>query len=551
MKRIILFNLTLCLLVGILSACYTPQNEEGDTHSSENVSEMISDGVCESQTDYESDTVSTESVENETTNEAESESESEIMSETYTESNTEIETEILAPIEDFVCFSNYRSDTRKQVNFKEYKEYAVYFELPHNSSMQSFYIQFTSSSDDNANIHIELYKTEKLGHDVNTLPDLNADDLVYSENVTSIPFKTHSVYLEDGKIEEGYYVLKVTSPDEGGEYNDNVFLGKSWTTDLADYHIKSYIDGERSRYSLYGGFVIKHDVPVSQIGELNEEPVDTKIEGEKVAKIIVLSGQSNAAGATPYSYLQNNVSAEKYQEYLNGYSNVKIIYSSAALSSGNVVIKNRSDEFVDTKLGQGYVPSYFGPELGLAEYLSETYPDETFYIIKYGVGSASLNGYFNPTDPTKNACLVALKEKINLGLELLEDEGYEPQIVAFLWMQGESDANTIYDTYPYFDLQKAMVEEIRDEYSAYAPERGIAFIDAGISNHGTWATHMLMNSLKQKYAYESRANYYVDTVKAGLVTLTEEENSDQYHYVSTSVLKLGRLFGEKVSEHID
>jgi hypothetical protein len=62
---------------------------------------------------------------------------------------------------------------------------------------------------------------------------------------------------------------------------------------------------------------------------------------------------------------------------------------------------------------------------------------------------------------------------------------------------------------------------------------------------------MVMNSLKQKYAYESRANYYVDTVKAGLVTLTAEENSDQYHYVSTSVLKLGRLFGEKVSEHID
>ena len=485
------------------------------------------------------------------------ESESENMSENLTESFTKTETEseseaeLKAPVKDFVCFSNYKANTRKQTNFKEAKEYAVYFELPHSSSLQSFYVQFTSGSDENTNIHIELYKTDKLGHDVNTLPELSSDDLVYSEIVTSLPFKTHSVYLENGKIGEGCYVLRITSPDENGEFNDSIFLGKSWTTDLADYHIKSYVDGSRSRFSLYGGFVIEHDIPVSEIGELNEEVVDTKIEGEKVAKVIVLSGQSNAAGATPYSYLENNVSAEKYQEYLNGYSNVKIIYSSAALNNGNVVIKNQSDEFVDTRLGQGYIPSYFGPELGLAEYLSETYPDETFYIIKYGVGSASLNGYFNPTDSTKNTCLVALKEKIDLGLSILEGEGYTPKIVAFLWMQGESDANTIYDTYPYYDLQKTMVEQIRDEYSAYAPERGIAFIDAGISNHGTWATHMIMNSLKEKYSYELRANYYVDTVGEGLVTLTEEENSDQYHYVSTSVLKLGRLFGEKVSEHID
>ena len=62
---------------------------------------------------------------------------------------------------------------------------------------------------------------------------------------------------------------------------------------------------------------------------------------------------------------------------------------------------------------------------------------------------------------------------------------------------------------------------------------------------------MLMNALKKKYSYESRANYYADTVAAGLVTLTEDENTDKYHYVSTSLITLGHLFGEKISEHID
>jgi hypothetical protein len=245
------------------------------------------------------------------------------------------------------------------------------------------------------------------------------------------------------------------------------------------------------------------------------------------------------------------VSEEKYQEYLNGYSNVKILYQSGASTNAGISIPNKSEKFVDTKLGQGHISSYLGPEVGLAEYLSEKYPDETFYIIKYAIGSASLNGYFNPYDDEKDACLEALYDLVYEGLGQLEDEGLEPKIVAFLWMQGESDASTINGTYSYYDKQKDMVALVRDEFADYASIRGIAFIDAGISDHGFWAGHMVMNAMKKKFSYESLANYYIDTVGAGLVTLTEDENSDHAHYVTTSVIKLGQLFGEKVAEHID
>ena len=574
-KKLLSLALALVMLVAVFAgckdsagesngtACSTKSTAGGDTEEQESISDILSDTtpLTETQpetiTANESESTSMGEEYTETAPKTESNDQSESFAETVTETasksetQSETETESLVSAEDFVSFCDYRYDTRTQDNFKNNKEYAVYFELPANSAMKSFYIQFTSGSDESSNICLELYKIEQKASESDKLPSTDNATLVYSETVSSVPFKTHSVYLDKVKICEGYYILKITSPDEGSEYNDNIFLGRAWPYDLPEFNIKSYIDGTRSRYAVYGGFIVEHDVPLSQIGELNEEPIDTKIEGEKIAKVIVLSGQSNAAGATPYSHLQRHVSEEKYAEYLNGYSNVKIIYSSAALSNGQVDIKNRSDEFVNTKLGQGYVQSYFGPEVGLAEYLSNTYPDETFYIIKYAVGSASLSGYFNPNDSQKNVCLTALKEKMQLGLDLLENEGYTTKIVAFLWMQGESDANTIYGTYPYYNLQKTMVEQIRSEFSEYAPERGIAFIDAGISNHGTWATSTLMNALKRKYAYESRANYYVDTVSAGLLTLTEDENTDQYHYVSTSVITLGKLFGEKISEHID
>ena len=48
--------------------------------------------------------------------------------------------------------------------------------------------------------------------------------------------------------------------------------------------------------------------------------------GGKKATVILLGGQSNAAGCSLDSYLKENVSEEKYQEYDNGYDNVYINY---------------------------------------------------------------------------------------------------------------------------------------------------------------------------------------------------------------------------------
>ena len=116
-------------------------------------------------------------------------------------------------------------------------------------------------------------------------------------------------------------------------------------------------------------------------------------------------------------------------------------------------------------------------------------------------------------------------------------------------MQGEGDASTFYRSHEYYALQKVLVEDIREEYDFYAPPRGISFIDATISDSGLWASWFIVNDLKFKYSEESDLNYIFDTNAHGLTTL--EEINDLAHYDSTSMLLLGELFGQKVSEVLE
>ena len=122
----------------------------------------------------------------------------------------------------------------------------------------------------------------------------------------------------------------------------------------------------------------------------------------KKAKIIVLSGQSNAVGVGHVKCLPRSFSEEKIAEYLNGYDNIKIsFYSHDKKSDGFTRTgKNCTEVRKDT----------LGPEIGMAEYLNEKFPDEEFFIVKFAVGGASLmrdflppssGGYYNP-DEFKN-----------------------------------------------------------------------------------------------------------------------------------------------------
>ena len=275
---------------------------------------------------------------------------------------------------------------------------------------------------------------------------------------------------------------------------------------------------------------------------------DTLIDGNGTkAKVIILAGQSNASGCSVDEYLQKNVSKEKYSEYENGYDNIYINY----FASNN----NISKGFVKCSTLQGEENGHFGPELGMAEKLNQFYPNEKFFIIKYAWGATDLfNLWLSPSSKGKTGDLYnSFVEYVNTSMKYLKYKNYDVEIVGMCWMQGESDSFTVENATNYEINLSNFIKDIRNAFSKYQSNKGIAFIDAYIADNPVyWVYCDLVNESKRKVSLESDLNVVIDTNKEGLTTSEEpKDNPDRAHYDSLSELKLGYLFIEKLSDFID
>lgn len=281
----------------------------------------------------------------------------------------------------------------------------------------------------------------------------------------------------------------------------------------------------------------------------------------KKAKIIVLSGQSNAVGIGHFNYLKKSFTDEKIKEYSNGYENIQInYYSHNKKSNGfSATTPGCTEENRDT----------FGPELGIAEYLNDKFPGEEYFIVKFAVGSASMKsdflsptsgGYYNFQEFPKEFrslvdaflkgntlkvgwCYNGLVSVLHDSIECLKAKGFDPEIIGFCWMQGESDAGSLENVNNYKVYFDNFIKDFKKEFSQYLDK--CVFVDAGISD--IWSCYKEMNQFKKEYAENHRAFIYVDTIGNGLTTRYEPvEAPDIYHYDAASVIKLGKLFVENI-----
>ena len=259
----------------------------------------------------------------------------------------------------------------------------------------------------------------------------------------------------------------------------------------------------------------------------------------KSTKVIVLLGQSNATGVALNSYLKANVGEEKYAAYERGFSNVLINFSLDNQTNTS------NGEFVITTIGCGHKDEYFGPELGIAEMLSNEYPDETIVILKYTYSGSCLRTQWldqHKRGDLYNACV----KFTTTYMDALLANNYDAKIGAICWMQGESDAFGE-AAEEYYRNQSLFVSYLRDDLSKYANDGGIYFIDAGIADISLWPEHVTINDAKMRFAQDSPLNFYFSTIDAGLTTEYEpQEEPDIAHYDSLSALKLGHLFGEYI-----
>ena len=262
--------------------------------------------------------------------------------------------------------------------------------------------------------------------------------------------------------------------------------------------------------------------------------------GQKV-KVILLMGQSNATGVGRIKYLKEGTAPEQFAKYESGFDSVKI----------NYCVDNHTNcsngEFVNVDLGCSVWPDeVFGPEVGMAEKFEEAWGEEEVIILKYSYSGTSLY-YQWLAYGARGSIYEAMYKYVNTYMNALLDAGYDARIGAICWMQGESDSFEEHVYARYYEAQSNFVSYLREDFSKYAEDGGICFIDAGISDSPCWPGYREVNAAKEKMANESDLNYYFSTIDAELEWGVEpEESPDLAHYGAMSTLKLGHLFGEYV-----
>lgn len=266
---------------------------------------------------------------------------------------------------------------------------------------------------------------------------------------------------------------------------------------------------------------------------------------EPYVKVIVLSGQSNMFGSGKIDEItEDTVGQERYQKLSNPIENVKIL-----MDEGDSL-----DDFKPIQLGVGHVwDDSFGPELGLAEYFSEKYKDETIYVIKYALSGTRLwDTWVSPsrTDMETTQAYRKLESMIDNGLSILKNANLNPKIVGFCWMQGESDTVVEEAFLNYYQNQKALAKDLRAKFNKDSYKKRMNFVDAKIGPY--WTFGGFVNEAKERFRKDDKKhNFLLDTrapnlVKEGVDGLTFRD--DDIHYDSISVLKLGQMFAEQISK---
>lgn len=104
-------------------------------------------------------------------------------------------------------------------------------------------------------------------------------------------------------------------------------------------------------------------------------------------------------------------------------------------------------------------PDGFGPEISFGRALARRWPgDRRIAILKHAVGGTSLAQDWRVPDGRLLASLIA---KAKLAVAELKARGYAPRIRAFVWMQGERDANSLEDAARYQERLRDFIGFVR------------------------------------------------------------------------------------------
>ena len=261
------------------------------------------------------------------------------------------------------------------------------------------------------------------------------------------------------------------------------------------------------------------------------KPLDANVTYDNVYLIM---GQSNASGVAPHEHLKEK-EVDLYQKYSEGNTKVLMSYD---------VDERIQKEYVPTKWGFGNNEDLFGPEIGIAETLSQK--EETSYIIKASYsGSCLLTQYVKDTGQ-KQKLYNRFIEFIKGQLRLLEKQGKTPRVRGLFWMQGESDSHLYPRSDKYLKGERYFINYLRSDLNDWIYDY-FNFVDAYISTKGTWTHPEVINKCKENLSKEDEHFYCIKTngEDENAINLSLKDN-DIAHYDAASMLLLGKTAGQYI-----
>ena len=241
----------------------------------------------------------------------------------------------------------------------------------------------------------------------------------------------------------------------------------------------------------------------------------SELDQEKSYKVILMCGQSNMVGLGDINYLNSNVLPNNITYFNFGYDTALKLFD-----------------------------KHFGPEIGISRILHEKLPNEEFLLIKYAVGGSSVTDWLtseidNSFKSDRNRQFPGLYNNMKKKVAEITN-GYETETLAFIWIQGEEDSKYKALGKSYEKNLLNLINKLRKDFNNDLP---IVFTE----NHLKSLKYPAIEDVKKsQYSINNKIeNTYL------ILTSSIEKKSDDVHYSSKGLLKLGENIGNKLIEIIE
>ena len=253
---------------------------------------------------------------------------------------------------------------------------------------------------------------------------------------------------------------------------------------------------------------------------------------EDKINVFILAGQSNMAGAA------------------NAYNLTKLDIKDLENAQRNILFVNNGNKSIPLnvttppawKRKKFQLDSCFGPEIFFGIELSKKHPNKKFLFIKRSQGGTSLYGCWNPNWTKEKAQYIGELNKPKLFHELLNDVDRELskydksdyQIMAMLWVQGESDSGQKWGPLPsdtYAENLKNLINKSRAAFKY--PEMPFLIMQVGSKKIGQ-AMKSVSNELKNVIFIPQNMD------RSSYNFLSRREDKIHYNYIGMK--KISNLF---------